>query len=131
MRLSLICERPTLLYTALLRLRPQMAVAAQAVYDDWNPTDEHDEYGGGGICDSISNAIAGVLMNAGIDATEGGHDGDDHAFTIAYDDVEAYCVDIPPHLYEMGGGYNWQKIDGVHFNAADVYVSECPRPDWV
>jgi hypothetical protein len=131
MRLSLINEASAILHTAILRLRPHIAAAAQAVYDSWKPNDEYDDFAGGGICDAISAAIVEMLMKANIDVTEGGHDGDDHAYTIAYNDEECYVVDIPYDLYEMGGGYNWQKIDGVQFNAADVHVTECHRPDWI
>lgn len=103
-----------------------MAKAAQPIYDDW----ADDEFAGG-ICDEISNAIGDVLSAAGIDWTEGGHEGDDHSYAVAYNDTEAYVVDIPYRCYETGGGYSWQKIPDVTFDANDVTIEECPRPDWI
>jgi GNAT superfamily N-acetyltransferase len=110
---------------SLLQLRPQMAAAAQKVYDEWVPNDEgeDDTFGGGGICDQISEAIQGVIVsNMEADIAEGGQDGDDHAWTIAYSQTETYSVDIHPYVYERGGGYSWTKVPGVRFDADDVEI---------
>ena len=122
----------TRLLPVLAQLRPQFAKAAQAVYDEWTPGDDgDDEFGSGGICDAIANAIGDVLSSNGIDYTEGGHDGDDHAYLVAYNDQEAYVVDIPYHVYESGGGYNWSRIPDVQFTPEDVVIAETDRPDWI
>ena len=60
---------------------------------------------------------------------DGGQDGDDHAYLIVYNDVEAYIVDIPPEVYEEGGGYNWQKKPNVTINAEDVGIEPIKRSD--
>lgn len=60
---------------------------------------------------------------------EGGQDGDDHAWIIVYDDVEAVGVDIPPHVYEIGGGYNWRKIPDVRIKPSDVDIFPIKRSD--
>jgi hypothetical protein len=117
----------------LLALAPQMAAAAQQVYDEWEQDEEglDIEHGPGGICDRISQAITDVIVtNIGeVDILEGGQEGDDHAYIIAFNDSEAYMVDIPAGLYETGGGYSWQKIPDVEFTAHDVVVAPIDRAD--
>jgi len=118
----------------LEQLRPAMAAAAQAIYDSWDP--EFDEYGdaevgGGGICDQIANGIGEILSDAGVDYTEGGQEGDDHAYLIAYDDQNAYSVDIPYRHYESGGGMSWSKHPDVSFTPDMVEIAETWRPDWI
>lgn len=110
-----------------------MAAAAQAVYDSWDASGEDGDpdVGFGGICDEVSQAIGSVLAHAGIDTVEGGQEGDDHSFLYAYDDVDAYSVDIPPGVYERGSGYNWTKIEGVTITAEDVEIYEVRREDVV
>ena len=121
------------LYNQLMSLRTRMAFAAQQVYNSW-AQDENgmdDELGGGGICDEISRAIADVVVSTvrNADTTEGGQDGDDHSWLIVYNQQEAYGVDIPCHIYERGGGYSWQKLQGVHFSPNDISIWEVPHPE--
>jgi hypothetical protein len=115
------------LYKRLMAIRPHIAAAAQEVYDLW----EQDEFDSGGICDEISSAINTVINSAGIDATEGGHDGDDHSYMVAYDNITAFIVDIPYDTYEIGGGYSWEKIPDVVFTPDDIIIAPTQRPDWV
>jgi len=119
------------LHDRIRQLTPAMAKAAQAVYDAWNQDEDgmDEEFGGGGACDEIASEIASILAHAGIDTTEGGQDGDDHAYLYAYDDREAFEVDIPPHVYERGSGYSWTKIPGVVFEADDVQITPVKRAD--
>ena len=107
----------------LQALRPQMAAAAQGIYDGWIQ-DEDDEFNGGGICGAIAEAIQGIIVSSigQVAVSEGGQDGDDHAWTIAHTDTEVYGVDISPSVYERGGGYSWTKIDDVQFEPRDVEV---------
>jgi hypothetical protein len=127
MKLSTICEARYSLYASLMRLRPEIIKVVQSIYDEW----EQEEFDSGGICDEISSAIGGVLTSNGIECTEGGHDGDDHSYLIAYDDNESYVVDIPYHIYEQGGGYNWTKVQGVNFDIDNIEISPTDRPDWI
>lgn len=105
-------ESTSRLYQQLLALRPAIAQAAQAVYNEWEQEDECDV---GGICDEIERAISSLISmrirNAS--TTDGGQAGDDHAWTIVYNRTESYGVDIPPNVYETGGGYCWKKIPNV------------------
>lgn len=127
--LEAVGARP--LYQELMLLRPKMAQAAQEVYNAWEQDkDGIDEFlGGGGICDQISQAIGDVIVSSIHDAnvTEGGTPGDDHAWTIVYNQTEAYGVDIACHTYERGGGYNWTKIPNVRFTPNDVSIFEVPH----
>lgn len=131
---STLTEAPSRLLEALLLLRPKLAMAAQVVYNEWDQNTEamtDEVFGGGGICDSIANAMWGILSDNGIDCTEGGHDGDDHAYLIAYDAVDTFSVDIPPAIYEEGMGFSWVKIPGVEFEPTDVVILKTWRPDWI
>lgn len=119
-------NRGSNLYSELLMLRRNIVDAAQNIYDDWDQSDSNN-----GICDEISAAVSEILSLNGIDTTDGGHDGDDHAYTIAYDDFTAYIVDIPYNVYERGGGYSWVKIPNVVFSIDDVVIVEIDRPDWI
>ena len=116
----------------LSALRPQMASAAQNIYNQWEQVDGMDEeFGGGGICDEVANAISNVILGIeGVETTEGGQDGDDHAYVIAYNQTEAYSVDIPPGVYETGGGYNWTKIPDVVIDASNVSIYPMNRADF-
>lgn len=121
------------LYQQLMSLRPRMAFAAQKVYNNWEQ-DENGmdfELGGGGICDQVSQAIADVVVSSirNAETTEGGQPGDDHSWLIVYNQQEAYGVDIPCHIYERGGGYSWQKTQGVHFSPDDISIWEEQPPE--
>ena len=121
------------LYQGLNSIRPQIAMAAQQIYDQWNQVDGiDDEFGGGGICDAISNEISNIISTKlpNTEVTYGGQDGDDHAWTVAYDQEKAYGVDIPHHYYETGGGYNWTKIPNVRFAPNHVEIWEMQR-NWI
>jgi hypothetical protein len=114
----------------LQQLRRKMAAAAQKVYDRWEQDEEgHDEeFGTGGICDEIATAISNVIQDQaiGADIFEGGHEGDDHNWVIVQDGDEAYGVDIPPAIYEYGGGYNWTKREDVTFEPSHVVIFPVP-----
>lgn len=114
------------LYNQLVAIRPAIATAAQAIYDEWDQSE--DDFG---ICDQIADAIGTILNEAGIDNTYGGHDGDDHAYIIAYNESESYVIDIPYNTYEIGSGYSWKKIPDVTFDQNDVVIDRVERPDWI
>lgn len=110
---------------ALDRLRPAMATAAQAVLDAWQVDEEglDEVYGAGGPCEDVAQALMDVLSSIpGIEMREGGHEGDDHAWLIVWDETEAYAVDIPPGVYETGAGYSWQKLPDVQVQPTDIYI---------
>src|SRR5208282_364562 len=123
----------------LKAIAPQLAIAAQKVYDQWDASDEtygDPEVGFGGICHVIVDAMADVVSrnipNASVSSFS--HDmGEVHVSLSVWiepaenpeeDDmderVELFDVDIPPYTYETGGGYNWKKIPDVTFDASDI-----------
>jgi len=102
--------------------KSRLAEAAQRVYDDWSPDDEFDDYGGGGICDAVANAMSGILSELGFEVVEGGQEGDDHAYLFVHDGKRAFSVDIPASVYETGGGYSWRKRPDVTIDASDVEI---------
>lgn len=110
-----------------------MAIAVQEIYDEWNQDEQgiDMEYGGGGICDRISQAISDTIVSniENVDIISGGHDGDDHAFVIAFDQNEAYLVDVPSSTYETGGGYSWEKIPDIIFTENDIVIGPVERSD--
>lgn len=117
----------------LKALREAMAAAAQEEYDAWDQSGEYgdEEVGGGGICDLIADKIASVLSDKleNVDFREGGQDGDDHAYNYVRVGDEAFGVDIPPQVYETGGGYNWKKKPDVKFEPEDVDIWPIPIQD--
>lgn len=129
------------LYQKLMSLRLPMAQAAQKVYDEWYQDQEgYDEvYGGGGICHDIAAEIVGVIYDhiPGVLAgTTNPSCGENHVWTMVCmeeqeepdedgerEQGEGYVVDVPYHIYETGGGYNWTKIQDVEFSAEDITIS--------
>ena len=120
-------------YNALLNLRHQFAAAAQKVYDSWDQSNEYgdEELGWGGICQDIAEAISDVVSSSGFNAgTMSAQCGEQHVWAIAYNQIETeegteyegYHIDIPYHVYETGGGYNWKKIPHVQIDANHISI---------
>lgn len=114
--------RPGRLRSRLMGLRSRLARAAQRVYDGWDP----EWYGGGGICDDVADAMSGVIAGSIADV-EVDAAGWDHAFVHVWTDDEAFVVDIPPSIYETGGGYRWEKIEDVRIRPGHVIIDDIPR----
>lgn len=121
------------LYQKLYAIRHLIAKAAQHVYDQWEPDEEgiDCEYGGGGICDQVARGIEDTIRDHvkedDLEVVEGGQPGDDHAWVLVFNDEEAYDVDIPPDVYETGGGFSWKKTHGVTIRDTDVVISPVDR----
>lgn len=113
--------------------KAKIANAAQSVYDEWEQDADGDSivYGSGGICDEIANKISIVLSNSFqeisddvFEITDGGQDGDEHAWIIVHNGKKAFGVDISPYIYESGGGYTWKKKHGVKILPEHVEIWE-------
>jgi 2'-5' RNA ligase/ribosomal protein S18 acetylase RimI-like enzyme len=124
---------PMTLHQALESLRPQIVAVAQKIYDENVAANIEDPEFEHGICDEIAQEIQGVIVShvADVEVRDGGQDGDDHAWVIAFNDHEAYGVDIPPRAYESGGGYSWTLHENVKFKPEDVEIwsIEIPTED--
>jgi hypothetical protein len=109
-----------------MALRPQMAEAAQRVYNEWEQDEsgQDEMLGSGGICDQIAEEIGSVIVSniTDVELNEAGQDGDDHAANIVALGNENYYVDIPSYIYERGSGYRWTKIPGVVFGPQHIVV---------
>jgi hypothetical protein len=113
------------------QLIPIILSAAQEEYDEWDQSDpDDDELNGGGICQDIAESISDVLNFNGIEATtiDSGGVGDQHVWTVFLVKEGVYELDIPPSLYERGGGYQWTKIQGVTFTKEYIYISKLDIP---
>lgn len=121
----------------LKSLKEKMCYAAQKEYDSWNQNEKGEdvELGVGGLCQDIASAICDVLSENGINcSTVSAEIGEQHVWTVAWeneskynDDGEkigynAYNIDIPASIYEIGGGYTWKKIKDVVFSPEDILI---------
>ena len=122
--------RTASLKTDIEVLRPQLSAAVQQVVDEWAQDDEgfDEEFGYGGACDQAADAMASVLGDHGIETASGGAEGDDHAWVVALRGEEVVGVDIPPGVYETGGGYSWTKRQDVSISPNDVDVWDIDVP---
>lgn len=110
----------------LISLKKQLAQAAQIIYDEWEQDEEGncDWLGQGGICQDIADAMANVLSDNGIEcATVSQLTGEQHVYVVVKTEDGVYNVDIPPYLYETGGGYCWKKIPDVEFDERYITIN--------
>ena len=120
---------------SLESLKPLLAQAAQVVYDEWEQNDEGecDMYGAGGICQDIAEAMCNILNNNGFECvTVSQQSGEQHVYPIVKNNEGIWIVDIPPYIYETGGGYCWKKISNVKFNQNSIvidYLSDDPNDE--
>lgn len=107
-------------------LKPELAKVAQKEYDEWEQDENgYDEvFGGGGICQEIANKMCDVLISHGVESvTMSQHIGEQHVYVLAKIEDGVCEVDIPPYVYEEGGGYSWRKIPNITIAHNDVVVN--------
>lgn len=113
-------------FAEVLALRPALAEAAKAIYDGWCQVDGYDvEFGAGGICHEIADALVDRLSSAGFEHSLTVHTtiGENHVFTLCLIEGDGvYSIDIPPGVYEIGGGFVWKKRDNASFDADVVEI---------
>lgn len=110
-----------------ITLKPELAKAAQKVYDDWEQNEEGycDWLGYGGICQDIAEEMCDVLNKYHIECTTVSQEqGEQHVYVVAKTQDGVYSVDISPYLYEKGGGYCWKKIPNVEFDQRYINISK-------
>ncbi len=114
------------LHQRLQTLRPAIAAAAQKVVDEWQLDEDglDPELGTGGVCDRVADVIIDTLYGhlEGIEAATGAPEGEEHQWVVVGDGQSAFVVDIPPGVYETGGGYSWKKIEGAKIGPQDVVI---------
>lgn len=115
----------------LTSLLPRLAAAAQAEYDAWHQDDDgmDEELGAGGICHLIADQMVGILSDEGFEAVTTHSDGigENHVWVTAQISEGVVTVDIPPGVYESGGGYVWRKRPGIVFSPKDVIIDRIDR----
>lgn len=112
-------------------LAPDLVAAAQALYDDWHQVEGLDEeLGAGGICHLIAEQFGNILAGAGVEelATIHATIGENHVYVVALLEDGVFSIDIPPHIYESGGGYVWTKKPGVVFAPSDIVLFKIEGP---
>lgn len=108
----------------LKTILPQLAQSAQKVYNEWTQ-DEDDDLNGGGICHLIADAMCEEMSRIGIEcATVSYSIGEVHVAAVAKLSDGVYTVDIPPSLYETGGGYTWQKRPDINFTPDYISITK-------
>lgn len=114
----------------LKAILPNLASAAQKIYDNWIQ-DEDDDLNGGGICHLIADAMCDEMNKIGIEcATVSYSIGEVHVAAVAKLSDGVFTIDIPPPLYETGGGYTWQKRPDVKFDPSYISITkESSDPD--
>lgn len=110
-------------------IRDKMAAAAQRVYNDWVQDEDgiDDHYGGGGICDDVSEAMADTIaQNTPYDAITIHNEAFCHTacYVVDYENKILIKADISPYNYEQGTAYTWKKKDGVVFTADMVDIQD-------
>lgn len=103
----------------------KLAQAAQKQYDAWQLNDEgyDEEVGTGGICHLIADDLADALSAAGIECQTVSSNFEQHVYLVGKFREGVFMIDIPYHIYETGGGYNWKKIPDVQFDASHIKIS--------
>lgn len=117
------------LYETLMSLRDDFAKNAQALYNEWDQDENgYDEiYGSGGICDDIADVMCTTVQEkTNYDCFSLYNEYDFHTSIYVFDIAtkQIYNVNIPPHVYEIGAGYNWKKIKNVSFNINHINITE-------
>jgi hypothetical protein len=115
----------------LKSLTSKLATVAQEEYDAWAQDDEgfDEELGSGGICHLIAERMVEVLSEEDIEATTTHSEGvgENHVWVTAQTSDGVAMVDIPPGVYESGGGYVWRKKSGVTISSSDVLIDVIDR----
>lgn len=123
---------------------PDIVRAAQQTYNEWHQNEEglDEELGEGGICHLIADEICSALGARGLDCGPvSAQVGEQHVWAVVKigtldengdpdrEDAGVWSIDIPPGVYESGGGYSWRKRPDVMFDTDDVVVDrESPDP---
>jgi hypothetical protein len=98
---------------------PSILKKVQVEYDKWDESDL-DTYAGGGICHIIADKICDVFLSIGIECTTVSCSHEQHVYVVIKVKEGVYSVDIPYHIYETGGGFNWKKIPNIAFEPSHV-----------
>ncbi len=112
-----------------VKFKPKIAELAQSIYDEWD--ENEDVYAGGGICHLIADEIVSFLDTKGFEAfSYNPQMEENHVYVIARgNDGWVYEIDIPPHVYETGSGYQWTKKPNIRIGPQHVHVGRISKDD--
>lgn len=115
-------------------IKPQLALAAEAVYNAWDQDEDghSEEYGSGGICDKISDELVYTFDRLKPDNLKDWdsftmykeHECHTDMYVVNHQIKKIYEVSLPPHAYESGGGYTWKKKREHEINPAAFHVND-------
>lgn len=109
-------------------LLPRMAAAAQNCYNEWDQDEDgyDEELGEGGICQDIADAMVDIALEAGFESRiiDSGGVGDQHVWFVVQAKEGIFSVDIPPSVYETGGGYSWRKRPNIKITVDDIIIDK-------
>lgn len=111
----------------LMSLRQSFIEEAQQIYNEWQTRmDEYgdEQYGFGGICDTISRAIEEVIAaNTNFESAEGGEEGGDHSWVVVKTPEGYYSIDLPYCVYERRKGFmEYEKIPDVQLSPEHIEI---------
>lgn len=114
------------------RHRQRLASLAQEVYESWRQDGDglDPELGMGGICQDVADALVSGLAEIGVQDAVAIHSsvGENHVFVVASLADALVEVDIPPTVYEVGGGYVWRKRENVVITPEHLVIDRLGRP---
>jgi hypothetical protein len=115
-------------------IKPQLALAAEEVYDDWDQDEEgySEDYGSGGICDKIAEELVSTFDRLKPDNLKDWDsftmykENECHTdmYVVNHQIKKIYEVGLSPHHYESGGGYTWKKKREHEINPAAFHVTD-------
>jgi hypothetical protein len=133
---SLLNEARTIdnkIFSFLKSILPQLAQAAEGVYDDWEQDEEgySSEYGTGGICDRIADEMAStydrlrpnILADWESFTMYKEHECHTDFYVVNHKEKEIIEVGLPPYAYETGGGYTWKKKKEHEIHPNSFYIT--------
>lgn len=117
----------------LKSILPQLAEAAERVYNAWEQDEEgySNEYGTGGICDRVADEMASTydtlrpntLADWESFTMYKEHQCHTDFYVVNHKEKEIIEVGLPPHAYETGGGYTWKKKEEHEIHPNSFYIT--------
>lgn len=111
-----------------------LATAAISDYESWEQDEEgySEEYGVGGICDTIAESLVGVFELKKPEAlsdwesftmyTE--HNCHTDLYVVNHKIKKIFQLGLDPSYYESGGGYTWKKRDEHSISDESFYLTD-------
>lgn len=112
-------------------MAPEIVAAGQVEVDAWEQDENglDEVLGSGGVCGFVADRMSEVLAALGADVAHAETDFDGgHAFLHARLADGVFRVDVPPGVYETGGGYVWAKRPDAVIRPEDLIIDKVAGP---